>query len=146
MPDNDPLEKLNAWEEKATRLRAIASDILDILPDGVVAIDSEGVICLVNVQLEFMFGYLAGELLGQKVEIFLPESLKLKHEGHRESYFDDPKTRSMGAGILLKGRKKKGKEFTVEIMLSPLRTDFGHFAVAVVRKPKERIHGSGESE
>jgi len=138
----DPLDKLNEWEEKGRRLRAISSDILDVLPDGVVAIDSDGVICLVNVQLEFMFGYSSSELLGQKVEILLPESLKERHVGHREGYFDDPKIRGMGAGLLLKGRKKKGKEFVVEIMLSPLRTEFGHFAVAVVRKPKEHFNAA----
>src|ERR1041385_7865495 len=73
---------------------------------GVVAINDRGIIILVNRSAELMFGYQRSELLGQPIEILLPDSLKEKHQHHREGFFDSPRNRPMGIGLELKGKRK----------------------------------------
>jgi PAS domain S-box-containing protein len=96
------------------KLRAL----LESAAEGVVAIDSEGKILLVNNMSERLFGYRREELLGQSVEILLPADLRAIHHGHRQTYFDHPRARPMGAGMALSARRKDGTTFPVEISLS----------------------------
>ncbi|MBI5930808.1 MAG: PAS domain S-box protein [Chloroflexi bacterium] len=92
--------------------------LLETAPIGIVNIDEQGVIQLVNAKTSEMFGYSAGELIGQSVELLLPTALHTKHVHHRASFFADPRTRLMGMGLQLAGRRQDGSEFPIEVGLS----------------------------
>lgn len=113
-------------------------NLLETAPDAMIIIDKAGKITLVNRQTEQVFGYQRDELIGQPVEILVPEHLRHRHVGHRDGYFGDPKVREMGAGLELSGRRKNGEEFPIEISLSPLDTQDGRFATAAVRDITDR--------
>src|SRR5258708_27864621 len=106
--------------------------LLDSAPDGVVIVDSTGVIRLVNRQAEDMFGYAREELLGQPIEVLVPGRAGSVHRGHLESYFASPKDRAMGAGLDLAARPNDGTEFPVDISLSSLQTVVGPLVSAAV--------------
>jgi PAS domain S-box-containing protein len=112
--------------------------ILEAAPDAVVIIDARGRISLVNAQTERLFGYNRSELLGQSIEILVPERYRASHSQHRENYFAAPGTRPMGVGLELFGRRKDGSEFAVEISLSPLQTARGPLAMSAIRDITER--------
>ncbi|HVO75743.1 MAG TPA: PAS domain S-box protein [Ignavibacteriaceae bacterium] len=113
-------------------------NFLNFLPDAVVAVKPDGRIILVNNQTEKIFGYGREELLGQTLEILLPESYRLIHGIHRSTYFKYPRVRGMGTGLELFGRKKDGSEFPVEISLSPFETDDGAIAISTIRDISDR--------
>ncbi len=113
-------------------------NLLETAPDAMVILDHHGNINLINKQTERLFGYLREELIGQAVEVLVPERLRSRHLGHRSGYFVDPKVREMGAGLELSGRRKDGTEFPIEISLSPLETEEGRFATAAVRDITDR--------
>jgi PAS domain S-box-containing protein len=112
--------------------------LLEAVPDALVIITPDGAISLVNTQTERLFGYQREELLGQPVEILLPERYRGKHIMHRTDYFSSPHTRPMGAGLDLYGRRRNGLEFPVEISLSPMVTSEGTFAISTIRDITER--------
>jgi PAS domain S-box-containing protein len=91
-------------------------------PDAMVMINREGRIVLVNLQTEKLFGYSRDELLGEMVEILVPERYRPRHPAYRESFLLSPSVRAMGAGRELFGRKKDGSEFPIEIGLNPIET------------------------
>lgn len=117
---------------------ASTEQLLDSAPDGVVIIDADGVICLVNRQAEALFGYRREELLGHPVELLVPLSVRGSHPGHRAEYFGNPTTRPMGVGLELAARRKDGSEFPVDISLSSLETEGGLLVSAAVRDVSER--------
>jgi len=100
-----------------------AQPFLDISPDALVIVNQAGIIVMANRQTEAVFGYGREALLGQQIELLLPQRFHEAHITHRERYFSAPGTRPMGIGLHLVGRRKDGAEFPVEISLSPLLLD-----------------------
>lgn len=99
--------------------------VVESAPSAMVMIGTDGRIDMVNAQAERMFGYLRAELLGQRVELLLPERFRMHHPAMREAFFSDPHARPMGAGRDLFGKRKDGSEFPIEIGLNPMHTDDG---------------------
>jgi len=116
----------------------LSSDLLEALPDAIVAVDHDGTIVQINSQTQALFGYTRDELIGQKVETLVPESYRSQHHRHRENFVEAPKTRRMGAELDLYGRRRNGSQFPVEISLSPLSTDKGMFVLSAIRDISDR--------
>ena len=112
--------------------------VVESAPNGILAIDAEGRIVLVNSQTERMFGYARDELLGATVEMLLPDRLRETHPAHRKSFFTDPRVRRMGVGGDLFGRRKDGSEVPVEIGLNPMETVDGVLILSSIVDISER--------
>jgi PAS domain S-box-containing protein len=95
--------------------------LIDAAPDAMVVVSDDGWITLVNIQAENLFCYSRDELLGQPIEILIPERYRAGHVAQRNAFIEAPKLRPMGSGLELFGRRKDGSEFPVEISLSPLQ-------------------------
>jgi PAS domain S-box-containing protein len=121
-----------SWGEQTFR------NLVESAPDALVMIDREGTIALVNAQTEKLFGYRRDELIGQKVEILVPKRFRGRHPEYRDRFFTQPAARPMGTGLELSGRRKDGRDFPVEISLSPITTERGVLITASVRDITER--------
>jgi PAS domain S-box-containing protein len=113
-------------------------DLLEAAPYAIFEVDRDGTIVLLNAAAEAMFGYQREELLGQLIEILVPESLRHRHNDHRDRYAEHATTRPMGIGLELFARRKNGAEFPVEISLSPIRSADGSRVMAIVRDITDR--------
>lgn len=118
--------------------------LVEAAPDGMVIVDRDGVMRIVNVAAERLFGYARTELVGHPVELLVPVKFHPLHEAHRKKYISDPVPRPMGAGLNLLGRRKDGTEFPVEISLSPLMTDDGPLITAAIRDITQRRKAEAE--
>jgi PAS domain S-box-containing protein len=125
------------------RLRAVLASA----PDAIVGVDASGRIELVNAQMERLFGWTAEELIGQQVEVLVPEAVVDAHIAHRAAYMRDPRARPMGAGVELSGRRKDGSSFPAEISLSAVQDEPGGVLVlAAIRDVSERIELAAERQ
>jgi len=118
--------------------------LLDAIPDALVVVDDDGRIVLVNAQAEALFGYARGELLGQPVELLVPERFREAHAAHRATYATRPRLRPMGTALELVARRRDGSELRVEIGLSPLQTPADFLVVSVIRDVTERVRMEAE--
>jgi formate hydrogenlyase transcriptional activator len=107
--------------------------LFEFSPDAVVVLDQTGSIIRTNAQAEQMFGYDRQEMIGQSVEILMPERFRSIHPKHRALYNANPHRRPMGAGLDLFGKRKNGTEFPVDIMLGPVETENGPLVLSVIR-------------
>ena len=113
-------------------------ELLESTPDGLVISNTTGHVLVANSQAERMFGYGHGELRARPIEDLLPDRFRRSHVGHRNHYFEQPRTRSMGNGLELYGLRKDGSEFPVEISLSPLRSEDSPVVISAVRDVSDR--------
>src|SRR3954452_6501589 len=118
--------------------QTLEREFLEFAPDAVIGVDQTGEIKLVNSRTQAVFGYARNELIGERVELLVPESARTTHIGHRDRYFEAPRTRPMGAGVDLYARRKDGSEFPCEISLSTVATDNGMMALAAIGDITER--------
>ena len=121
-------EPFAALEASPHALRAV----LEASPNAVVAVDADGRITYANPQVEATFGYRRNELVGEEIGTLLPERVRDRHVGHRTRYMTTPTSRPMGIGLDLAGRRRDGREFPVEISLTPVDTSEGTVVLATV--------------
>ena len=112
--------------------------LLESASQGVVAVDESGRMVLVNAKTEEMFGYTRDELLGQSLEVMLPERFRTAHAEYLQHYFARPHTRVMGLGLDLCGRSKNGNEFPLEVSLSCIEQGGSRLAMALITDITER--------
>jgi PAS domain S-box-containing protein len=120
---------LKQREAAESKFRAL----LESVPDPIVVVRPNGAIALVNRQAEVLFGYDRTELVGQPVEILVPEHLRAAHVAHRAHYAELPRTRPMGSELELSARRKDGSEVPVTISLSPVEPGDEQFVISIVR-------------
>ncbi len=114
--------------------------VVESAPCGLVMVDEAGMVMLVNPELVQQFGYSQQELMGQPIELLVPERFRIRHPDHRRSFQDSPFARPMGGGRDLYGLRKDGSEFPVEIGLNPIQTASGLRILATVADISERKH------
>ncbi|HEX7845948.1 MAG TPA: PAS domain S-box protein, partial [Chitinophagaceae bacterium] len=125
-------------EAELKKSRQRIQELFDTSPDAAVIVDQKGLIQMVNDQAVFLFQYQRQELIGQKVDMLLPEAMQASHQQHREQYIKNPHARPMGVGLELQALKKDGDTFPVEISLSPVQTEDGLMISASIRDVTER--------
>jgi PAS domain S-box-containing protein len=123
-------------EEAAAHARLHA--LLESAPDAMVIVGSSGAIELVNAQVEVLFGYTRAELIGQPIEVLLPDRFRNVHPAVRGAYFEHAAVRAMGAGMELYARRKDATEFPIEVSLAPLQTESGLLVSSAIRDITER--------
>jgi len=112
--------------------------LVDAAPDGMLVCDEGGTLVLVNAETERMFGYAHEALVGQPIELLIPEHARSRHQHHLASYTAAPRLRLMGSDLDLRGRRKDGSEFPVEISLSPFTAERGTLIIAGIRDVTDR--------
>ncbi|MBI1991804.1 MAG: PAS domain S-box protein [Candidatus Omnitrophica bacterium] len=140
MKRRQPIQKEQGRKKAEEQLRLI----IEAAPNEMIMVDREGKITLVNRQTETLFGYTREELLGQRIEVLVPERYRANHPGHRQRFFSDPKVRSMGAGRDLFGLCKDGSEIPIEIGLSPVEMPEGPMTLASIIDITERRKAEAE--
>jgi len=123
-----------ALRHSEEQLRAL----FEFSPDAIVASDREGRITQANAQVEKLFGYAKAELLGQSIDVLVPERFRQTHPAHRHNYSDQPRVRQMGIGLELYARRKDGSEFPVDIMLGSIEAAEGQIVLSVIRDLSEK--------
>jgi PAS domain S-box-containing protein len=121
------------WQTETQMTMLLESPI-----DALMIVDHEGLIQMVNGQMEGMFGYTRDELFGQTMEILLPHRFRRQHRQHVAGYMERPRLRQMGTGLELYGLRKDGSEFPVEISLNPLQSAGTPLVSAAIRDVSER--------
>jgi PAS domain S-box-containing protein len=125
-------------EQSKDRSERWYREVLDTAPDAMVIVGADEKIRYVNAQTERLFGYEHSVLVGQKLDILIPERLRANHSGHVARFFSSPGTRPMGSGLELFGRKSDGAELAIEVSLSPVHSEDGTLVSAAIRDISQR--------
>jgi two-component system, LuxR family, sensor kinase FixL len=149
---------MNNGDTKGTRLLGISMDVtaqkqaqdrfrlvVEASPNGVVLVNAQGHIVLVNARAEKLFGYGRQELIGQGVELLVPERFRGEHPAHLAGFHAAPAARAMGAGRELFARRKDGTEFPVEIGISPIQSPEGTLVLNVIVDISARKQAEAEA-
>lgn len=143
---HDRLRKTNRQAKVAldglSSVKGQAEAMVEAASEPIVVADREGRITLVNARTEAVFGYSREELLGQSIEMLVPDKDRAQHVAFRNRFSADPKRRPMGTGRELHARRKDGSEFPVEISLSPLVTSKGTHVTSAIVDITERVHAT----
>lgn len=118
--------------------------VVEAAPNAMIMVGADGKIALVNSQTEKLFGYDREELLGQKIEILVPERYRGPHHSLRAHFFAAPTARAMGSGRDLFGVRKDGAEVPIEIGLNPITTPEGNFVLTSIIDITERKRAQDE--
>ncbi|QQR56727.1 MAG: response regulator [Candidatus Melainabacteria bacterium] len=143
------MSQLKQTKKSQKEIETIGSEdrlrlVIEASPSGMIMVDCEGKIVLVNSQIERLFGYDRTELLGQLIELLVPEAVRQKHSEYRNSFYKNPAKNSMGNGRDLYGRTKDGQLVPVEIGLNPLALGEETFVLASVVDITERRKAENE--
>jgi len=138
MDSNQPVPRFAAQIQVRDGTHSTLRMLIESLPVGLIITDDAGRITDLNESSLRMFGYAREELLGQTVEVLMPERLRNSHERHRGNYANEPHVRPAGIGMELLGRRKDGTEFPVEISLGPLATKDGALVSSTIVDISER--------
>ena len=122
----------------------LAQSALDAAPDALLIVDAAGVVQFANRQVMVLFGYTHEEIIGKPIEHMLPARFRSTHVGHRDRYIAAAHTRPMGPGLDLYARRRDGREFPVEISLSPIEGKVGPLVAAAIRDVTERKRAEAE--
>jgi len=133
-----PNQNRDTTPQRSVAETLLSPSILEAIPDAIAAVNQLGVIVQVNSQTEALFAYTRDELIGQKIEMLVPERQRPQHHLHRERFHQQAKIRRMGSGLDLYGRRRDGSEFPVEISLSPIATADGMMVLSVIRDISDR--------
>jgi len=106
--------------------------IVDASPAAMILVDQNGSICFSNLAADTLFGYSEGELLGEQIEILVPQDAHLRHQQERAEFFRHPQARAMGSGRFLHARRQDGSRFPAEIGLSPIKQNDQWFVLSLV--------------
>lgn len=147
-PEHDPIEKLHHIEGSLPDPilpSALATELFEKAPDGLIIVEMEtSIIRFVNRRAEFLFGYHRTELVGQSINVLVPNDKSEQHERDMRDYALEPRPRPMGMGRMLAGRHRSGRDVFAYIMLSPLSVPEGQFVLATIRpyvgRPTEGEH------
>ncbi|MFQ5983075.1 MAG: PAS domain S-box protein [Woeseiaceae bacterium] len=115
----------------------IANEVLHSSTEAIVIVDNDGSIEFVNNRAEQLFGYVADEMIGQKVEMLMPDAMRHSHERHRRRYAKSPRARPLVSGLSLQGKRKNGETFDAEIALTPIETEQGLLVSSAIRDISE---------
>lgn len=113
--------------------------LFEISPDAIVTVNAEGKITRVNARAEELFGYTRIELIGQPIETLIPDQLTSSHIAKRTRYQKEPHPHQVGGNLDIFGRRRNGREFPVDILLSPFETKDGSLILTVIRDISERV-------
>ncbi len=132
---NPHLNTIGAPSRKASPadFETLFEALFEFSPDAIVVTKNDGRITQVNAQVERFFGYNRAELLGQSVEILIPERFRQTHPAQRKNYDTQPRVRAMGVGLELYGRRKDGSKFPVDVMLGPVEIGGGRVTLCIIR-------------
>jgi PAS domain S-box-containing protein len=118
--------------------------VVEAAPNAMLMADRDRRITLVNRNAEALFGYSRAELLGQPLELLIPQRFRERHPELVANYFAAPQARAMGAGRELYGLRKDGSEVPIEIGLNPIETSIGLFTLASIIDITERKRAEDE--
>lgn len=135
----DEMERLGEPGAQASReARAMFEEMFELSPDALILVDRQARIVRMNAEAERLFGFARKELIGKDHGILVPDQFREMHEINLKAYMKQPRTRVMGIGLDLRGRRKDGSEFATDIDLGPLEIGGELFVLSVVRDATRR--------